>query len=179
MIELELAVLWAIDDAPGGMAKMWPTMTRLAKVFSHSTEIRKVHGERRLLLAVVERLRMEGMIARFRCHRWNSRTNDLLLSELGSRRLHQLRGTAPIPWRDTRARPSDAPSLSDYLRSPGDFFLDEHGHYRTLHAPPGTEAITPVGALDPPPGPPPTPPPEPGDGWGGRGAPRPRRVYVV
>jgi hypothetical protein len=177
MIELELAILWAVDDAPGGVAKMWPTMTRLAKVFSHSTDIRKVHAERRLLLAVVERLRKGEMVARFRCRRWNGRANDLLLSELGSRRLHQLRGTAPVPWWDARARPSDGPSLDDFLQSPETFLVDEHGYYRHLVAPPGTAATT---AAAPPPGPPPSPPPEViNPSWGGQGMARRGQVYVV
>ena len=148
MVERELAVLWSIESGP---TPLWGTLTRLARTFARSNYVQAVHPERRRLLAVVERLRKEGMVARFRCRRWNSRTNDLFLSELGSRRLHQLRGTTPVPWWDTRARPSDGPSLDDYLQSPETFLVDKHGYYRHLVAPPGTAATTPVARS--PPGP--------------------------
>lgn len=173
MVERELAILWSIGTSPGGFAPMWGTLTRLARTFARTGYVQAVHPERQKFLAVLQRLITAKMVLRFRCRRWNSRKNDLFLSELGLQRLYFLRGIQPPDRWATEARPQQGPSLEQFLESPQDFTFPDT--WPALPASSGIDASTKVAALDPLP----SPPPAPGDGWGGRGAARPCRLYVV
>jgi hypothetical protein len=114
MVVKELAVLWAADYHPDGPAKLWPTLTRLARVFAGTHYVRAVHAERRLLLAVLQRLLNEGKVMRHR------RTNTLHLLPDGVERLYALRGIKPWEKGDPLVVPA-GPSLDDLLASPESF----------------------------------------------------------
>jgi hypothetical protein len=173
MVEHELAILWSIAASPGGITPMWGLLTGLAQTFARSGYVQIVHPQRQKFLTVLQRLIKAKMVLRFRFRRWNARKNDLLLSELGLQRLYFLRGVQPPDRWATEARPQQGPSLEQFLESPQDFAFPDT--WPALPASSGIDASTKVAALDPQPG----PPPAPGDGWGGHGAARHCRMYVV
>jgi hypothetical protein len=114
MVVKELAILWAADYHPEGPNKMWSILTRLARAFTGTNYVRPVHAERRLLLALLQRLVNEGKVMRHR------RTNTLHLLPDGVERLYALRGIKPWEKGDPLVVPAGL-SLDDLLAAPESF----------------------------------------------------------
>jgi hypothetical protein len=146
MVVKELAVLWAADYHPDGPAKLWPTLTRLARVFAGTHYVRAVHAERRVLLALLQRLLDEKKVLRHR------RSNTIFLSDLGLQRLYALRGIKPWARGDPLVVPAGT-TLDDFLASPESFPIDGAASGPTLCAPvaqgPGAAAPAPAPPQEP------------------------------
>ena len=156
MVEHELAILWTIADSPGGSVSMWPSLTNLAKTFTRSNYVQKVHPERQRFLAVLQRLIHEKKVHRFRYRRPHIRVNDILLTERGRQHLYYLRGIEPPDRWATKPCPQTGPTLDDFLAAPEYFEFPDKGPAWSASA---AEAIMKVNTDDLLPRPAPVPAP--------------------